>query len=61
MLRLNNFEKLHIAVFFKLSNYSYYLGVGRDRVSIVTLSLLSFHREDRRFEVIIDKLFLLNR
>jgi len=61
ILRLNNFEKPHIAVFLKLNNYNYYFIIDFNRVSIVTFFLLSFHREDRRFKVIINKLFLLNR
>ncbi len=61
MLRLNNFEKLYIVAFFKLSNCSYHFVVGLNRVSIVTLSLFFFYREDRRSEVIIDKSLLLNR
>ncbi len=60
MFRLNNFEKPHIAVFFKLNNCNHYFVVGFDRVSIVTFSLFFFHREDRRSKVITNKSLLLN-
>jgi len=60
IFRLNNFEKLYIAAFLKLSNCSHHFVVGFNRVSIVTLFLLSFYREDRRFKVITDKPLLLN-
>ncbi len=56
MLVMKDFEELSIAIFFNLSNCSFYFVIVFDRVSILALSLFRIYFENRFIIAIVDEL-----